>query len=616
MKKAISFYCIILTLICQVFALVAPVNAAGNANSFYFSDAKFDYTLGKDTEGVSTLKVKETLTAEFPSTNQNHGITRYIPYTNQGGKNVTLKNLDSLKVSRNGQPENIAKTERENGCFAIYLGNENEYVHGTQTYILEYEFKNVITDFSDFQELYWDTNGTGWSQRFERLTATLHLDNSVKAALKSETWCYVGYHGAKGQDRCEMVKKSDMELTFSTTNLAAGENLTFVAQFAPETFVVVHEYNYLLVILAVILSIGAFFAIFGTYRYWLKKAKAKYLYRKNLFLTPQYQPMKDLTVAEAAKVAIKTTKPSYVATLLEMAIAGKVTLKQAEPTKTLKKDTWIVIVNNVAGLTPAQKYVLEILNGGTAVKDGMEIAVKKHTASSHLQSLTRLYASSSGDRLVEKGFLTKNTSKTSSAATVAVAIVIALCACFAPAILSFGAVILGEMGAFAGDLVGSAFLIPYLVALVLATIVITCVFAARSSKYSTYTEKGLDADNYLEGLKLYIKMAEKDRLKFLQSVKGAPKDDKGIVKLYEKLLPYACLFGLEDSWMGTLNRYYQMDPAYQPGWYYGHSIITISAFNSINHSLSTTIASSTSYSSSSSGGGGGGFSGGGGGGGW
>ena len=28
----------------------APVSAAGSANNFYFSDAKFDYTLGKDAE--------------------------------------------------------------------------------------------------------------------------------------------------------------------------------------------------------------------------------------------------------------------------------------------------------------------------------------------------------------------------------------------------------------------------------------------------------------------------------------------------------------------------------------------------------------------------------------
>ena len=616
MKKVVSFYFIILMLICQVFTFGAPVSAT-SANNFYFSNADFDYTLGQDTEGVSTLKVKETLTAEFPNTNQNHGITRYIPYTNQGGKNVTLGSLNGLKVTRNGQPENIAKTERENGCFVIYLGRESEYVHGSQTYTLEYEFENVITDFDDFQELYWDTNGTGWSQRFDHLSATLRFaDPEIVKSLKKDTWCYVGKQGEKGSDRCSSYYDStDNTLRFSTSNLAPGENLTFVAQFRPQTFVVVHRYNYFLIVIAATLSVGAFFAIFGSYRYWLKKGKSNYLYRKKLFAAPQYQPMKDLTVAEADQVSIKKQKPSYVATLLELAIAGKITLKQGEPTKVLKKDTWSVVVNDNTGLTSAQAYVLEILNGGGTVKSGMEIVVKKHTATSHLQSLSRLYVTSSNNLLVEKGYLAKKQTGMKNATAVILVVAIAFGLAFAPMLISLAAIILAESGVLSGDLVGQEFLVPYIIGLVFVTIVLASVFCSRSARYSVYTEKGLDADNYLEGLKLYIKMAEKDRLKFMQSVKGAPKTDKGLVKLYEKLLPYACLFGLEDSWMDTLNRYYQMDPAYQPGWYYGHDIITLSAFNSINHSLSTTISSSTSYSSSSSGGGGGGFSGGGGGGG-
>ena len=616
MKKVVSFYFTILMLICQVFTFGAPVSAT-SANNFYFSNADFDYTLGQDTEGVSTLKVKETLTAEFPNTNQNHGITRYIPYTNQGGKNVTLGSLNGLKVTRNGQPENIAKTERENGCFVIYLGRESEYVHGSQTYTLEYEFENVITDFDDFQELYWDTNGTGWSQRFDHLSATLRFaDPEIVKNLKKDTWCYVGKQGEKGSDRCSSYYDStDNTLRFSTSNLAPGENLTFVAQFKPQTFVVVHRYNYFLIVIAAVLSVGAFFAIFGSYRYWLKKGKSNYLYRKKLFAAPQYQPMKDLTVAEADQVSIKKQKPSYVATLLELAIAGKITLKQGEPTKVLKKDTWSVVVNDNTGLTSAQAYVLEILNGGGTVKSGMEIVVKKHTATSHLQSLSRLYVTSSNNLLVEKGYLAKKQTGMKNATAVILVVAIAFGLAFAPMLISLAAIILAESGVLSGDLVGQEFLVPYIIGLVFVTIVLASVFCSRSARYSVYTEKGLDADNYLEGLKLYIKMAEKDRLKFMQSVKGAPKTDKGLVKLYEKLLPYACLFGLEDSWMDTLNRYYQMDPAYQPGWYYGHDIITLSAFNSINHSLSTTISSSTSYSSSSSGGGGGGFSGGGGGGG-
>ena len=58
----------------------------------------------------------------------------------------------------------------------------------------------------------------------------------------------------------------------------------------------------------------------------------------------------------------------------------------------------------------------------------------------------------------------------------------------------------------------------------------------------------------MDGAKLYIGMAEADRLKMLQSVEGADVTNEGVVRLYEKLLPYAAVLGLEDSWMAELEK--------------------------------------------------------------
>ena len=145
------------------------------------------------------------------------------------------------------------------------------------------------------------------------------------------------------------------------------------------------------------------------------------------------------------------------------------------------------------------------------------------------------------------------------------------------------------------------------------------IIAGKLRDYTRYTSSGLDLANYYEGLKLYISMAEKDRIKFLQSVKGADKTGTGIVKLYEKLLPYACLFGEEKSWMDELNKYYEsLD--YEPTWYDSDTLLTSYMLSSMisrtNSSITSgTVSPSSSSSSGSSGGGGGGFSGGGGGGG-
>ena len=178
MRRILPFNYIKLFVFCQVLMLVlalfTPVFAnsanASSTNNFYFKDAVFNYYLEPTADG-NKMHVEETLTAVFPETNQNHGITRSIPYTNQDGKNITATSSTALnfKATRNGTAEEIAKTDKEGGHYIFYLGNKNTYVHGEQTYVLNYDFTNVVTEFNDFQEIYWDTNGTGWNQKFEKL---------------------------------------------------------------------------------------------------------------------------------------------------------------------------------------------------------------------------------------------------------------------------------------------------------------------------------------------------------------------------------------------------------------------------------------------------------------
>ena len=134
------------------------------------------------------------------------------------------------------------------------------------------------------------------------------------------------------------------------------------------------------------------------------------------------------------------------------------------------------------------------------------------------------------------------------------------------------------------------------------------------------TSEGAKLKEHLLGLKEFIRVAEADRLQMLQSVSGAERvatDAGSIIKVYEKLLPYAVLFGLEKEWAGTLGKYYDQNP---PDWYAGSNISAFNAgaFAAGVGSIASSVASSYSGSSSSSssgGSGGGGSSGGGGGGG-
>ena len=154
------------------------------------------------------------------------------------------------------------------------------------------------------------------------------------------------------------------------------------------------------------------------------------------------------------------------------------------------------------------------------------------------------------------------------------------------------------------------------------------------------TAAGAELRDDLAGLKLYIKLAEADRMRVLQSPDGAlrspyrPTDatpasfhpslqldssqQLDVLKLSERLLPYAALFGLEKQWSAVLGDYYARSGA-EPDWYLGTGAFNAAYFGatiaSFSSSASTSSWAGTAGSSGSSGFSGGSVGGGGGGGG-
>jgi uncharacterized membrane protein YgcG len=134
--------------------------------------------------------------------------------------------------------------------------------------------------------------------------------------------------------------------------------------------------------------------------------------------------------------------------------------------------------------------------------------------------------------------------------------------------------------------------------------------------------------DYLLGMKMYLELAEKDRFAVLQSVTGAERidtsDGRQIVKLYEKLLPWAVIWGIEDSWARELEIHLQQTGE-ELDWYAGptafHWVNFTSLMSGVSSGINPPVSTSgsswsgSSFSSFSGGSSGGGFSGGGGGGG-
>ena len=626
-------------LLVLMLALMPITKVKASAQDFYFKDFTADYYLTKAEDGTSKLHVKEVLTAVFPDYDQNHGINREIPMYNQGMKNRTIKNQDALNlvVLRNGLPEKINNIENEGKYYNAYIGDADVYVHGEQVYTLEYDFTDVITEFDEysnnvsgqenvvklFQELYWDSNGTAWRQNFNQVTARLHLPEDIFSKTKSDTWCYVGRYGANGSERCTTQMTTD-GFSFTAENLEGGENLTFVVNFDSDTFNVVLDKSYILIILLVIEVIVALFIIIKNYLRWKKDASEQRKLYRSTFVAPQFQPpeKKSIHTAEGEHIYLKKTKSSYVATLLELAVAKAITITKKQDEKKPKKFKWSIHVNvDPTTLSSAQNSMLNILADKKTIGKGEDILIEKHRATKTLANYAMNYHEDAENALSHGGYLIKKKIPKNKAGIVPT--IIGKIFTYIIVLVIGAATFEGAIEEIIGEavvIVGGEYLPFIMIGILLVALITNTIILKCTEKYAKYTSRGVQLVKYLEGLEMYIKMAEKDRLEFLQSVKGADTSNAGIVKLYEKLLPWAALFGVEQSWVKELAKYYEIGDVPED---LSTDLLNGIIASNIVRDINSTVTYSTSYhessggssSSFSSGGGGGGFSGGGGGGG-
>lgn len=632
-KKLLYFNYIILFIFCQFISgcLVFGDTRvfAVDTNNFYFESFEGDYYLSKDIDGVSSLKVVENLTAVFPDYKQNKGICREIPFTNQGGANITLPYLtkSDITIKRNGAAEPIYSIKKYSDYYEVCTGTD-DYLMGEQTYTFEYEFEKVVTDFGDYQELYWDTNGNGWQQKFNSVIARVHfVGQEVEEAFTGESWCYVGRYGESDDGRCK-ISEIDDGIEFSAVNLLRGENLTFDVEIESGVFVVPEpEKNYFLLwCLGGVLIICLLFLISPIKKFIKTKDKIKYY--KEYFVKPEYQPSKDYSLAEMAEIFIGKKKDSKVGILLNMIVKKRITLVKKQ-SKIFGSEKWTIVVNDVDDASTEELIILAILNGGDEVEKGDTIVLRTRPADTMTVKLGKKFKSVvlarlKKDKLVESDYKISNATSKALAPATMIWFIFVLFSIF-PVLIGLVESIEGISAVFLGELVGKEYFVPVLLVMIIATTVMRKILKTRTKTFGGHTLKGLEASRYMDGLKLYIKMAEAERLKMLQSVEGADVSKEGIVKLYEKLLPYAAVFGLEKSWMQELEKYYQADELIQPDWY--RSGLTTADLLLTTRMAAGYVNTSSTYvsrgsisggggsSSSFSGGSGGGFSGGGGGGG-
>ncbi len=186
-----------------------------------------DVHLAKDGE----LAVTETIRVNAEGREIRHGIYRDFPLFFRGPKGgVHEVTFDLLGVMRDGKPEPYS-TKRMNNAIRIYAGDKDTYVsHGEHTYVFRYRTGRQVRWFDGKAELNWNVTGNFW--RFPILSATYHL-HLVGNARPERFIAFTGPTGARGHD-WQGGLADDGTLTIRTTKrLAPREGLTVVAGLPP-----------------------------------------------------------------------------------------------------------------------------------------------------------------------------------------------------------------------------------------------------------------------------------------------------------------------------------------------------------------------------------------------
>lgn len=572
--------------------LLASAPAHAGVNDFEYASWDSEYRLGLDDEGRATAHVTETLVARFPDFDQNRGIIRGLVEEYRGAP----LDVDVLAIRDENGDDVSYEEDSDDGVLYLSI-DDDTYKHGLNTYVIEYTMRDFIhrPDDVDIDEFYWDLLPLDSTQPIEEFTGTIAFDEALATHLTGDRSCYQGRYGST--DTCTLTPDADADgaafrVTASDLPARAGVTVSFALdagtvvpppalQADPRTDMLPTALG--LGTLALVPAVG--FTARGLSR---RRAAAQ----GRGIVVAQYEVPDDLPPALAAQIVRKPRRGTP-AEIVHLAVRGALRIQDGnrKPVLTLVDPTIPVHPldrKTVSAIFPA-------LSPGTSVDLG--------TPDDGL--VKRLHAVTAAARTAaeERGLIERKRSLPA-----VIMGVLGLLGGLAVLGFSLPGALVGRQSSQAVFALG---IVAMAVLIVLALILFT--------RQRLLTAEGARAAEHLQGAEEFIRVAEADRLRMLQSYTGAERRADGavdVVHLYEKLLPYAMVFGLEKEWASVLEVRYQ-EQSTTPSWYTGYVIGSFThSLTRMGGTLTPTATPSTTSSSSSSGSFGGGFSGGGGGGGF
>ncbi|MFK0246038.1 DUF2207 domain-containing protein [Amycolatopsis azurea] len=490
-------------------SVISPLSAHADVEDFTITSFTADYYLGIDQDRRSHLDVTERIVAQFPETDRNHGIERIVPGAYDGHP------IGPRIVSvTDGAGSPLTQEIRGAGSDTVVrIGDPGIFVHGTRTYVLRYELRDVVHNGADHDELNWNTSGVHWRTVVGTTVARLHLDAGAAAAYNGDHHCLQG--APDSGEACEMTRTGEgRDLTFSLASsrpMPPGENVSLRFGFRPGTFAPYAEPELEAGTVAVFIVWGALnlvSMVLGTvflvrlWRRWVSGPASAHVG------APVTVPPGNLGVPMAAMLCGRSDRV-FSATVLDLAVRGYLTITDTGQRDEAgrRKIYSLRLERALSGLVPAEIHVARILFGAKP-KRGMKTDTKMFPTRlpPHVKILVeRLEADQVDLGFARKRAVHRRPYYWCGGGLIALGIVLV-----SPGILAVG--------------------------------VATCVVTSR---FSRLTDLGAEMRDHLLGLR--------EHLAKTWTGKAREPHPERLLDPSLRLLPYAVIFGLDRKWHAVLS---------------------------------------------------------------
>jgi uncharacterized membrane protein YgcG len=626
--------------ICSILALFfAEVTFASEAERILNFTSNIQISLN------GSMTVTESITVYASGNKIKRGIYRDFPIRYKARRGNTIRiGFKVIEVLRDGQPEAYHLKTISNGI-RVYIGHKNRMLKPSEyTYTLTYHTNRQLGFFKQFDELYWNVTGNGWSFPIERAEAIVELPSDA------EVLDYAGYTGPQGSRGRNFIVDNDEfgNIHFVTNRtLKPGEGLTIAVSwpkgYIPEPTLsdrVGYAFSDNPGAKSALIGVMVLLAYFLIA--WIKVGRDP----ASGAIIPLFNPPKGFTPAAVRFVTrMDFDHKAFAAAIVNMAIKGYLIIDEDEGDYRLSRTD-----ADESVLSPGEKRIVKKLFRGSKYIDldkdnhgkikeaisALQNSLKLDFEKIHFQRNLKWLIPGAVISLFTLVAMVLTSHETGGAFFMLIWLSIWTAACLALVIAAIkawqGAPTYGsstgifkKSGAVGITLFALPFLgfecfgiwafstmtSPFAVMALLVVIFINFIFYHIIKAPTLYGRKIMDQ---IEGFKLYLSVAEKEGLNMRNPPEKTP-------ELFEKYLPFALALDVENAWseqFAEVLAQAQTQHGYSPTWYSGrhwHTHGATGLASSLGSAFSSTISSSSSPPGSSSGSGGGGSSGGGGGGG-